>query len=356
MTCYVLSTRECQTFPSYGVVVELEDILLASAAATLLAPKPNTTLVGRTCWAVFRRDLPPARVSLRHHGTPSDRSLFCCALTARDLTFLDALPGWRRHFGMVAAYIFDPWWPLARIPGRILRSLDRVFVPDDRIADRYRRIHGAKAEAVPLATDVLGMGSATTVRPLDVVAYGRQDPVYLQPIVAAFNAPSSDRIVYHDTVSARPTNLLHVADFPANRRLIWNLLRKSRVALAFKTSSGGRHRDDFIPIRYYEAAAAGTVIVGRHSSIPEMHEQFGWTDSTIELPESPADAVPFLESLLADTSRLDAIHRRNHREARRRHDWRHRLRDMFLSLGLPLPERLRAELAVLSTAHAPGEP
>lgn len=348
MKTYILSSRKFFTHPSNGVIVELEDIISRLCDATVVCPCHNDSALGKKVRQILRRDLPPLPLKASLEGIRQERVLLYFSMTAEFLSLLDTLPNWRKEFAVVAAYVVDPWWPRARVPQSILRKLDCLFVPDERIANRYRHKYLARTQAVPLATDVLGMGSASLIRPLDVVAYGRQAPSYLRPIVSRYNSPSSSRFIYHDTLKERyPCSL--ETDFIGNRRLIWNLLRKSRVSLAFRTGLGGTHQEEFIPIRYYEAAAAGAAIVGKHPDTAEMQEQFTWPDALIELPDEPADTVDFLDALLDDIPRLEAIHRRNHREALARHDWRYRIRDIFASLGLQLPNALDRELDILKS-------
>jgi len=337
MLFHVISTRRLIGMPSNGCAVELEDLLVETCGATLLAPS-------------YSREPPGLRFDEQLHleAVSAERVLLVVALWTDLAEVLWALPRWRQDFAVVAAYVMDPWGAWNKWPPTVPRNLDCFFVPDVRVAEQYRAQHGVVARAVPMGADVMRFGSNRTGRPLDVVAYGRQARDYLRPIEEAFNDPRCARFIYHDTLVGGRTR-----SFRENRRLVWKLLHKSRCALAFDVLAtpderpGDRYRS-IIPLRYYEAAAAGTAIVGVHPVVPEMQSQFDWPDATIGLPESPREAVGFLEALLGDGPRLDAIHRRNHRQAWVRHDWRYRIRDMLTMLGLPLPPRLAAELAILA--------
>jgi hypothetical protein len=344
MLFHVISTRRLIGMPSNGCAIELEDLLVECCGARLLAP-------------YYSKEPPNLRFDedVRFEGTSAERMLLVVALWTDLAAVLWALPRWRQDFALVAAYVMDPWGAWNRWPPQVPRDLDCFFVPDVRVAEQYRAQHGVVARAIPMAADVLRFGSNRTGRPLDIVAYGRQAQAYLQPIEEAFNDPRSDRFLYLDTLNGARTR-----SFRDNRRLIWKLLHKSRCALAFDVLAtpderpGDRYRS-IIPLRYYEAAAAGTAIVGVHPVVPEMQAEFAWPEATIDLPHSPKEAVGFLEALLDDGPRLDAIHRRNHLEAWMRHDWRYRIRDMLAMLGLELPPRLAAELAILAGPPASCE-
>lgn len=336
MHYYLLSTRATHRVPSIGVAVELEDLLVKSLEAQLLVPQrfpqaPRYRLPG----------------TVRLPGSASDRVLIVIALWTGLLEILHAIPRWRRTFGRVVAYVIDPWGSWTDWPAGVTRDLDVYLVPDIRVSQRFREVHGVRAEAMAMAADVLRFGCNRTERPLDLVAYGRQNAEYLREFEQSFNDPRSSRFLYHDTLTG-----LEVKDFASNRRLIWKLLHKARCALSFDVLAtpevrlGDRQRS-IIPIRYYEAITAGSAIVGRHPIVPEMQTDFDWPDATITLPDSPADSVTFLEGLLADSRRLAEIHRRNHEEAWKRHDWRYRVRDMLGRLELSLPPTLARELELL---------
>jgi len=82
--------------------------------------------------------------------------------------------------------------------------------------------------------------------------------------------------------------------------------------------------------------------------------QFDWPDALIRLPFDSPEIAPLLAELDADPERLSRVQRSNVRNAALRHDWVHRVREVFEALGLPptaemlaREERLRdlAELA-----------
>ena len=62
--------------------------------------------------------------------------------------------------------------------------------------------------------------------------------------------------------------------------------------------------------------------------------------------------MDFLHDLLDDRERLKRARLRNYYFALASHDWRWRLRDMFRSFQLPLPEGLRRELEMVEERAA----
>ena len=81
-----------------------------------------------------------------------------------------------------------------------------------------------------------------------------------------------------------------------------------------------------------------------------------WPNSTIELPDASSEWIPFFEDLLANKEMLLANTQRNYRECLLRHDWRYRLKVMFETAGLPIPEKLELEIGQLQQKAELGIP
>jgi hypothetical protein len=100
------------------------------------------------------------------------------------------------------------------------------------------------------------------------------------------------------------------------------------------------------------------VLIGVPPRSPEFRRQFDWPDAVIEMPFDCPDIAERLRALDADSERMRRITRENVRQAALRHDWIHRLRTVFETLGLPpsegmlaREERLR-ELAAMASQGA----
>lgn len=97
-----------------------------------------------------------------------------------------------------------------------------------------------------------------------------------------------------------------------------------------------------ISSRFYADAAAGTVMVGEEPDSEEFERQFDWPDAVIHAPFDSPDIGRVLADLDGDPARLRAIRRNNVREAALRHDWLHRIRVIFETLGLAPTEAMQA--------------
>jgi hypothetical protein len=161
---------------------------------------------------------------------------------------------------------------------------------------------------------------------------------------------------YEITVAAsgpdRKQRTFRVSDPEEHRLLLANLLRRSRYYIANRSRVNepeftmGR---DEISSRFYEGAAAGTVMLGEPPRTPLFEAQFDWPDALITFPFDSPEIARLLAELDADPERLSRVQCNNVRNSALRHDWVHRIREVFEVLGLPptagmlaREERLRA--------------
>jgi hypothetical protein len=113
---------------------------------------------------------------------------------------------------------------------------------------------------------------------------------------------------------------------------------------------------DEISSRFYEGAAAGAVMLGAAPRTEEFQEQFCWRDALLPLPFDAPEIGRVLDELDRDPERIERIRRDNVANAALRHDWVHRLRRVFDTLGLPATPAmlLREERLRLLAAAAHG--
>ena len=132
--------------------------------------------------------------------------------------------------------------------------------------------------------------------------------------------------------------------------MLATLLRNSRYFIANRSHvnnpefTAGR---DEISARFYEGAAAGTVMIGEAPRIEEFKRQFDWPDAVIHLPFDSPDVADILAGLNSDPARLAAASRNNVRQAAARHDWLHRIQIIFDVLKLAPTAKMAARGARL---------
>ena len=286
---------------------------------------------------------------------------------AHELFALATVPDWRRRSRVAACFINELFSHV--LPGYLLELLgefEHVFIGVRHAVDEVARIVGRPCSYLPAAADVLRFSPYPDPPPraIDVCNIGRRSPVTHDALLRL--ARDRRMFYYYDTVAASGTGhkqrTFHVDDAREHRRLLASLLQRSRYFIANRSRVNepeltmGR---DEMPGRFYEGAAAGAVMLGEPPRTEEFEKQFGWPDALIRLPFDSPDVGRVLVELDQDPQRLARIRRDNVRNAALRHDWVHRLRTVFETVGIPPTEAMLARerrLQALAAALAPGAP
>jgi hypothetical protein len=265
-----------------------------------------------------------------------------------ELFALTTVPGWRQRCRVAACFVNEIWAHL--LPGYLLELLgefDHVFLGVQHMVSEVSRIVGRPCTYLPLAADVLRFAPFPELPPraIDVCNIGRRSPVTHDALMCL--ARERWIFYYYDTVAAsgvgQKQRTFRVDEASQHRLLLANLLRRSRYFIANR----GRVNEpeytrghDEISGRFYEGAAAGTVMLGEPPRTEEFGKQFDWPDAVIRLPFDSPDVGRLLAELDEDPPRLARIRRDNVRHAALRHDWVHRVRTVFETLGIPPTEAM----------------
>ncbi len=287
---------------------------------------------------------PRSKVILEH-----DYELFFPVFSnAFQLYSLAMIPNWRERCRKAACFITEVWVGL--LPEYLLELLsgfDHIFLGLRHCVEDVARITGRPCSYLPLATDVLRFtpGSTDRPRPIDVCNIGRRSLVTHSALLE--DAERRQLFYYYDTVAASGSDLKQRTfrvDSPHEHRIMLaTILKHSCYFIANRSHvnnpefTAGR---DEISARFYEGAAAGTVMIGEAPRSGEFKTQFDWPDAVIHVPFDSPDIGRLLADLNESPERLNTIRRHNVREAALRHDWLHRIRNVFDVLGLVPTEKM----------------
>ena len=272
-----------------------------------------------------------------------------------ELYALATIPNWRERSGKAACFITEVWSDM--LPEYLLELLtgfDHIFLGCSHSVQEVARMTGRPCTYLPIAVDVprFAPASLDQPRPIDVSYIGRRSQVTHEALLD--EAERHPFFYYYDTVAASGVDLKNRTfrvDSPnEHRRLLSTLLKHSRYFIANRSFVNRPEfiagRDEISP-RFYEGAAAGTVMLGEAPRSDEFKKQFNWPDAVIHLPFDSPDISRILADLNADPERLRAVRRNNVREAALRHDWLYRIQVVFDTLGLPHTERMQAREQLL---------
>lgn len=355
----LLSQRRIADLAAYCLAYEFEDTIAAVADAHRIDATNLPALeFSRRAYKLARMatgsprlahqlvPLPRTKVALEH-----DFELFFPVFShVYELYSLATIPNWRQRCCKAACFIDEVWSNmLPEYLLELLSAFDHIFVGVDHSIQDVKRITGRPCTYLPVAADVLRFAPASCDQPrsIKICNIGRRSPVTHQALLD--DAEQQQYFYYYDTVAASGTQLkdrtFRVDNPYEHRRMLATLLKHSCYYIAnrgyvnrpeFKT---GR---DIISARFYEGAAAGTVMIGEAPRTEEFERQFDWPDAVIHVPFDSPDIGRILLDLDGDPERLRAVRRNNIREAALRHDWLHRIQLVFDTFGLAPTEKMRA--------------
>lgn len=349
---------------------EFEDVVAEVDDVHLLAPgrdvEGQVAATGRKMLNRARRSVGLPRTTSLHKADVEGRYdlFFAVFHHARDIPHLSQVQGWRERCDKAVAFVIELWppkIPAARDLIRELRHFDHVFVFSRGSIPAIQEITGVPTTYLPTATDTLRFSPRPdeTSRCIDVYTYGRR----LEDTHAALVRAAEDRRLTYvfDTVRGP----LAFADHREHRLVCASMLRRSRFSVVYKMNDDpGRAQrtggEEALTTRYFEAAAAGTVVLGTVPDTEDFTRCFDWPGAIVEIPHRAYDIADTIAALDADPARLALVRRRSVAESLRRHDWVHRWAEVLDVVGLAHTDAMRERqlrlnaLAALSEETMPG--
>lgn len=361
----LLSQRRIADLVAFCVAYELEDTLAAVAECRRIDAIDLPGLeFSRRAYKLVR--LASGSPGLAHRLAPCPRSkvmlqsefelFFPVFSHAFQLYSLAMIPNWRKHCRKAACYITEVWSDsLPEYLFELLSDFDHVFLSSHHCVQDVARVTGRPCTYLPLAVDVPRFSPALPdwPRPIDVCNIGRRSPVTHQALLEM--AERQRIFYYYDTVAASGDDLrnrtFRVDSPDEHRRMLATILKHSGYYFANRSyinrpDMTAGHEE--ISARFYEGAAAGTVMIGEAPRAEEFERQFDWPDAVIHVPFDAPDIGGILADLNADPKRLRAARCNGARQAALRHDWLHRIQVVFDLLGLTRTEGMRARAQLLA--------
>jgi glycosyl transferase family 1 len=355
----LLSERRIADLVAFCLAYEFEDVVAAVTDAQRIdvTDRPGLEL-SRRAYRLARMACGSPDLARRIAPYPRSRvtldrdvDLFFPVFShADELYSLATIPNWRKRSRKAACFIVEVRSDrLQPYLVELLSAFDHVFVGFRHGVPDLARLTGRPCTYLPYATDVLRFAPASfdQLRPIHVCNIGRRSAVTHQALLD--HAERRQGFYYYDTVAASGSNLLDRTfrvDVPhEHRRMLATILKHSQYFIAnrsYVNDPNWRADRDEISARFYEGAAAGTIMIGEPPRTKEFKQQFNWPDAVIRLPFDSPDVGRILADLDADAQRLRAARRGNVREAALRHDWLHRLQVVFETLDLAPTERMMA--------------
>jgi hypothetical protein len=345
----VYSQRQLQQLLSACSDYEFEDLLCEFDNVDILTVQPShgfktarrisNQLARRTTVACLNPGVKKQRID-------RDYELFFAKfLLQEDLLSLNALKKWKERCRIAICWLAEVWVDdVKKWKGyaKILSQFDYVILNCFASVKPMQDLIKRPCFYVPPGIDVIKFCPYPNppLRSIDVYSIGRKSQVTHK---ALLKMVEQRKIFYvYDTMlgmyTARPAE---------HRSLIANIAKRSRYFLVnpakvdrqFET--GGQNEIGF---RYFEGAAAGTVMIGDHPETKAFEEHFGWPDSVIRTPFDSPNIADIMAELDSQPDRIQKAQKQNVVQSLLRHDWAYRWKSILkiagLEPGVGLKERL----------------
>ena len=279
-----------------------------------------------------------------------------------DLLYLNTVEGWKDRCRTSVCWLDELWAvdiPHSQYWLHALNQFDHVFLGCAGTVEALSAALGRPCHWIGAGVDALRFSPYPhpPARIVDVYSIGRG----VKAIQEALQRETAEKGMFyiHDTLDAAAVETL---DHRQHRQMYATVAKRSRY---FTVAPGKVNVPEEtgaqveIGFRYYEGAAAGTVMIGQAPDCASFRERFNWPDAVIEIRPDGSDVIEILAQLNADPDRICEISRRNAAEALLRHDWLHRWKRIFEvvgmspSSGMATRARQLAELAAVARRASP---
>jgi glycosyl transferase family 1 len=214
---------------------------------------------------------------------------------------------------------------------RVLEKFDVVMLYYTQSCGPLSKCLGRRCVYLPPGVDSILFCPfpASPDRVVDVYSIGRRSEITHRKLLEM----AQDGLFYlHDTISGDQS-----IDSKQHRALFANIAKRSRY---FLVNPGlidqPKKRGNQIEIgnRYFEGAAAGTILIGERPSNGEFERLFHWPDALIHLPYDSSESRSIIEDLDSQPGRQEKIRRTNVAHSLLKNDWVYRWESILGTVGL----------------------
>ena len=329
---------------------EFEDVISQIDSVEVVAPKIDLS-ARRHSFAKQLAYHTPLRLNPGIERLPGDADydlmLVICG-NPTDILRIDAIKDWRKRCRKAVCLIDEIWATEVKSYRnfvRMLEKFDLVVLYYSQSVKAVSELIGDKCIFLPPGVDTLRFCPypGASQRPIDVYSVGRRSSITHREILKM--AGEDDLFYLYDSTSAD-----QVLDPTEHRMLFANLLKRSRY---FIVNPGLIDRPDIrgtqieIGNRYFEAAAAGSILLGQRPLNGQFEHLFDWPDALIDLPYNSPDVAKVMKELDRQPDRQDSIRHMNMAQALLQHDWCYRWEAILKAAGLQALPQLNARKEAL---------
>jgi len=334
----------CGFYEGQDVLSEVDDVDLI-CLEPVKGFRLRERLQGKLIWHDFTKRIVSKNFIFQPVKLNKEYDLFIAYCQYyRDLIHIPALHGWKDHCKTSVCWIDELW--AADVPNcgawlAGLNEFDHVVLGLHGTVKAVSDAIGRTCHYVPGAVDAIRFSPYPNPpqRVVDFYSVGR---IWEGIHRNLLNLAANKEIFYiYDTFLASDTP---VKDHRKHRDMFANFSKRSRY---FFVAPGKMDLPEVtkgqseIGARYYEASAAGAVMLGQIPDCGSFRNMFDWPDAVIEIQPDGSDVAKVLKHLSSQPERLMEISRRNAVEALLRHDWVYRWKEILNIAGLKSTQEMQ---------------
>lgn len=357
----LVSSRNLWLHVARANALEFEHVIEGVDAVDIVSPTPvaeppAVSWLNELAKRKVGLSYAPRKVRVEPKSVRSDYDLlFVNVPNLNFLPVLDGVAGFRERCQRTVCWIDELWAHEVDNPEMVarLQEFDDIVLATGGAVDALQPLVPGRVRASPMAVDTLRFCPLGQGKPRSIDLYwmgGRRSPTMHEALLR-YSARSPFFYLYETTALGKPlVPLLEHRDALANTAQRTKAFITYRAKIDRPQQTRGQIE---VGTRYFEAGAAGCVMMGEAPNTEDFADCFDWSRSGVTVPFGDAGVVDAMADLLRDPDRMAEAGAYSVRRCLERHDWLHRWQEAVLTpVGLPLHPRAEPRLEQLALYRA----
>ena len=340
----ILSSRVKNNFVFNSCLYEFEDIIAEVDNVDLINLAPSNSIEAFSQKVVKKSAQyisPLTKVSPPlNHQMNLDRQydmLFVILDFPYNIVNINLLRQWRKKCKVAVCYVIELWQTeLKKYRNYLtfLQDFDFVFLGHSQIVKEVQDIIRKPCAYLAPGVDTIEFRpqSPYSDRNIDLCSMGRRSQVTHEALLQL--TQNRDFFYHYDLLNSADNHTNH---HQAHRIFNANILKNSRYFIAHHAKincleqTGGQIE---IGYRFFEGAAAGTVMLGKAPKNDVFEQYFGWDNAVIPMEFDEPNIDKIIYNLDNEPDLLMKIRNDNVRYSLLQHDWAYRWQQVLRETGL----------------------
>ncbi len=339
----ILSMRNFDAWPSRSFLFELEYCVCDFEQIDVIAPSFSPTMLNKITHKISRTIFEnTGKVPLISPTSNQfvveqeyDLFLFVCEFP-EELYYLNSIKDWRKKCRKAICWLDEIWAkdiPKTKHQLTVLKDFDHVFMNLNSSVKKVADIIQRPCSYMPPGIDAIKFCPypLQPQRSIDVCSIGNRPASVHESLL---NLANQDNFFYmYDTTYSK-------IKYNQHRSLYRNLVKRSRYFIAYRAffTEGARVGGGEVElnVRFFEGAAAGTILLGIPPNCEAFTQNFDWVDAVIPLPPDATNVGEIIAHLDSQPERLNKIRTDNVVNSLLRHDWVYRWEKILAVVDIPI--------------------